>query len=255
MPHLRRSVISCLGASAASIGLGCGDRPATAPGATPPDVQAAVRATAPPLPSPASFVAVVTNQYYPLIPGTKFHYRSETEDGTETTVVEVTHQTRTILGIAATVVRDQVLLNGELIEDTFDWYAQDVSGNVWYLGEESCEIQAGQCVSTEGSWEAGVAGATAGIIMWADPGARQGEAYRQEFLEGEAEDVAKVVRLNASVETPYGSFVGCLETMDWTPLEPGVREHKFYCPGTGLVLEVAPRKVRARNELVAIEWP
>jgi hypothetical protein len=147
-------------------------------------------------------------------------------------------------------VHDQVLLNGVPTEDTFDWFAQDKQGNIWYLGEHSCEIQAGQCVSTAGSWEAGVSGAQPGVIMWADPAAQKGSTYRQEYFAGSAEDVAKVVGLNASADVPFGSFTGCLETVDWSLLETNSREHKVYCSSTGLVLEVT--NGGERSELVAI---
>jgi len=253
--HARRAATRSATVVSLALVLGCGERTPTGPAVSVPNAPFAVNAVLPAFPGPGAFVAVIDNPYYPLIPGTTFEYRAETSAGLETNTVEVTSDTKTILGVAATVVHDRVFLDGELTEDTFDWYAQDVSGNVWYLGEQSCEVEDGQCVSTEGSWEAGVDGAQPGIIMWADPAAHAGTTYRQEFLAGEAEDVAKVLRLNARVEVPYGSFTGCLETMDWSPLELGVREHKFYCPGTGLVLEVAPREGRARNELVAIQTP
>jgi hypothetical protein len=244
-----------LASSAALVlALGC-DAPAPTGVSSPESVAAARKLIAPDLPLAEDFVAVVTNPYYPLIPGTTFRYVSETDEGLETNVVAVTHDTKVILGITATVVHDQVFVDGELAEDTFDWFAQDRFGNVWYLGEDSCEFEDGECVSTEGSWEAGVDGAEAGIIMWADPAAHRGKTYRQENFEGEAEDVAKVLRLNAKVDVPYGEFTGCLETMDWSLLERGVREHKFYCPGVGLVLEVEPKGGRVSNELVAISKP
>jgi hypothetical protein len=230
----------------------CGEPHPTSPTASPPNGASFTQATLPPFPGADQFVAVIDNPYYPLIPGTTFEYRAETDEGVETNTVEVTSQTKTILGVAATVVHDQVFLGGELTEDTFDWYAQDVRGNIWYLGEQSCEVENGQCVSTGGSWEAGVDGALPGVIMWADPAAHKGDTYQQEFLAGTAEDVAKVIGLDAKVDTPYGSFIGCLETMDWSPLETASREHKFYCPGTGLVLEVAPSSGHERSELVGI---
>jgi len=205
---------------------------------------------------PANFVPAVTNRYFPLVPGTTFRYRSETDEGVEINTVEVTHDAKTILGIAATVVHDQVFLDGELTEDTFDWYAQDKDGNVWYLGEDTRELEDGEVVSTEGSWEAGVDGAEPGIIMWGDPAAHVGENYRQEFLEGEAEDVASVAGVDATADVPFGHFTGCLETIDWSLLEdvpPGEREHKFYCPGVGLVLEAeGPAEERVTNELQTI---
>jgi len=231
---------------------GCGAPDLTSPSASPPNAANATQATLPTFPGPGQFVAVIDNPYYSLIPGTTFEYRTETRDGVETNTVEVTHQSKTILGVTATVVHDRVFLGGDLTEDTFDWFAQDIDGNVWYLGEQSCEVENGQCVSTGGSWEAGVAGAKPGVVMWADPTAHKGTTYRQEFLAGAAEDVAKITGLNAKVDTPYGSFTGCLETMDWSLLESASREHKFYCPGTGLVLELAPSSGHERSELVAI---
>lgn len=202
---------------------------------------------------PAHFVALVDHPFNPLIPGTVFHYRGETPDGIETSSFEVTRATKTILGVRATVVHDRVFLDGELTEDTFDWFAQDAQGNVWYLGEDSKEIDHGQVVSTEGSWQAGVGGALPGVVMPAVP--RLGHTYRQEFSAGVAEDMAKVVSLKASVDVPYGHFDGCLQTMEWTPLEPGAREQKFYCRGVGQTLEIAPRGGRLRAELVGITRP
>lgn len=199
---------------------------------------------------PNSFVAQIDNPYLAFAPGRVFHYQSVTADGLETSVVEVTKRTKRILGIAATVVHDQVYLDGALVEDTFDWYAQDQQGNVWYLGEDSKQIENGVVVGTEGSWEAGVNGATAGIIMLAQP--KVGTQYRQEFAAGVAEDMAKVLDLSTTVQVNLGSFTGCLKTEEWTPLESGVREQKYYKPGVGLVLELQPKGGGVRNELTAI---
>lgn len=198
----------------------------------------------------ASFVAGIDNPYLPLVPGTAFHYRSETPDGVETTDVVVTRDSKRILGVDVTVVHDQVFLGGELAEDTFDWFAQDSEGNVWYFGEDSKEIEDGQVVSTEGSWEAGIGDNEPGIVMLAHP--KVGLAYHQELAPDIAEDMARVLSLKASPDVPYGSFDNCVRTMEWTPLEPGVREHKFYCPGVGLVLEDQPKGGHIRNELVSI---
>ncbi|HEX7337616.1 MAG TPA: hypothetical protein VF252_10450 [Gemmatimonadales bacterium] len=186
---------------------------------------------------PAAWATAVTNPYFPLPPGTVWRYRSDTPDGLETTITEVLSTTRTINRVVATAVHDQVLLDGALIEDTEDWYAQDPEGNVWYLGENTREYEDGQVVSTAGSWEWGVNGALPGIIMWADPAAHVGEEYRQEFARGEAEDFGKVVALDQSVTVPHGGFTGCLKTEDWNGLEPAVREYKYYCPVVGTVLE------------------
>ena len=240
-------------AGLSAIASACGERMPTSPVRAAPNAPALTQAVLPTFPGPGAFVTVIDNPYYPLIVGTTFQYRAETSDGVETNTVTVTNQTKTILGVQATVVHDQVFLDGVLTEDTFDWYAQDVDGNVWYLGEQSCEIENGQCVSTEGSWEAGVDGAQPGVIMWADPAAQKATTYRQEYLPGTAEDVAKVVKLDASVTTPYGSFSGCLETKDWSLVENASTEHKFYCPGTGVVMEIEGGG--QRSQLVSIAQP
>ena len=182
---------------------------------------------------------IVDNPYFTLTPGTTFTYEGETEDGTEKNIVIVTDETEEILGINATVVWDRVWLEDELIEETFDWYAQDKEGNVWYLGEDSKEYENGEVVSTEGSWEAGVDGAKPGIIMEADP--QVGDSYKQEYYVGHAEDQAEVVSLNEEVTVPFGTFTNCLQTSDSTPLEPTTGdEDKYYCTDVGgVVLEVA----------------
>jgi hypothetical protein len=201
---------------------------------------------------PVDLASEVDNPYFPLVPGTRWDYGGETDEGTETTIVEVLEETRVVNGVTARVVRDRVFLEGDLIEDTFDWYAQDGEGNVWYVGEDSKEIENGQVVSTAGSWEWGVDGALPGIIMWADPAAHIGEEYRQEYYQGEAEDFATVVGTDRDVEVPYGAFTGCLETEDRNGLEPGSEERKFYCPGIGLALETSGA---ARVELVDVTAP
>ena len=201
---------------------------------------------------PANFVADIDNPLLPYIPGTIWSYEAETEDGLETIVVAVTGATREILGVTCTVVHDMVYLDGELIEDTFDWYAQDVTGRVWYFGELSYELEDGVIVNLEGSWEAGVDGASPGIVM---PGAPMvGLVYRQEFLLGEAEDMGEVVSHNETVSVPYGDFTGALMTYDFAPVEPDVLEAKFYVPGVGLVLEV-DQETGERAELVDVVTP
>jgi hypothetical protein len=199
---------------------------------------------------PSNFVAQIDNPYLPLSPGTAFHYRSETPDGVETNDVIVTRDTKQILGITVTVVHDQVFLDGELTEDTFDWQAQDKQGNVWYFGEDTKELENGEVVSTEGSWEAGVNGAHPGIIMLAHP--KTGLTYIQEDAPDVAEDRAKVLSIKSKVDVPYGSFDHCLQTLEWSLLELGIREHKFYCPGVGFVEEVQPKGGRIISELVSI---
>lgn len=199
--------------------------------------------------NPGDFASGITNPYFPLVPGTKFIYESEKDEGLERVEIEVTHETRVILGVTCTVVHDVEFLNGEIVEDTVDWFAQDKAGNVWYFGELSLEFEDGQLIGIEGSWEAGVDSAKPGIVMKANP--QVGDAYRQEFLLGEAEDMGKVIALGQSVSVPFGSLTGCVQTKDFTPLEPNALEHKYYAPGLGKVLEVNVRTGR-RTELVEI---
>lgn len=203
-----------------------------------------------PVINPDDFVDVIDNPYLPLTPGTIHFFQKETEEGEiESIRVEVTDQTKEILGVMCTVVRDTVYLDGEVIEDTLDWFAQDVQGNVWYFGEHSEEFEDGVLVALEGSWIAGEDGAKPGIVMQANPVA--GVTYRQEFLLGEAEDAAQVISLDESESVPYGDFNGLLQTRDFSPLEPDHEEFKYYHPGTGLILEVDPESGE-RTELIAI---
>jgi hypothetical protein len=203
--------------------------------------------------SPAEFVTEITNPYLAFQIGKKFYYEGETDEGFETIVVEVTAEKKIILGISTTVVHDQAFLDGELVEDTFDWLAQDSDGNVWYFGEDSKEIEDGEVVSSEGSWEAGVDGALPGLLMPASP--ENGMKYQQEFAEDIAEDMAIVINTSKTVEIESGTYEGCLETLEFTPLEPGQREHKYYSPGLGLILELSPRGGRQSIELVSVFTP
>jgi hypothetical protein len=196
-----------------------------------------------------NFVSTIDNPYLTLSPGRIWVYEGEKEDGEKERVeIEVTPDTKTVLGVATTVVRERCWVDDELIEDTFDWYAQDQDGNVWYFGEDSKEIEDGQVVSTDGSWEAGVNGAKPGIIMKANP--QVGDAYRQEFLKGEAEDMGEVLGLNEPVSIGLGNYQNCIKIKDWNPLEPDVVEHKFYSQEVGnLVLEM---KVSGKSEKVEL---
>ncbi|WP_163322923.1 hypothetical protein [Draconibacterium mangrovi] len=207
----------------------------------------------PEFPGAGAFVDGFSNEFLAFETGKVFTYGGETEDGIETIVVEVTSETKEIMGVTTTVVRDIAYLDGQMIEKTDDWFAEDSEGNVWYFGEYSEEWEDGELVGTEGSWEAGVDDAQPGMLMPANP--RMGMKYQQEYYEDEAEDMAMVINLDKTVEIDYGTFEGCLETMEWTPLEPGEREHKFYKPGVGLVMELQPRGGRTMVELVDIYTP
>jgi len=200
------------------------------------------------------FVPRSDNPYFPLVPGTSFHYRSQTPDGIETEDFIVTTGTKRILGVTTRVVEDVVRLDGSITEHTFDWFAQDEeTGDVWYFGEDSRQFLDGKLIGTEGSWEAGRKGAQAGIIMEGHP--KVGDTYREEFARGVAEDLARVLSLNASVHVPYGSFRQCLKTENFTRLDPGHREQKYYCPNVGLVLEVIVAGGEGQNQLVRITRP
>lgn len=201
---------------------------------------------------PQSVGPQVTNKWHPLEPGTRWTYRETTPEGdTLDVVVTATSATRKIAnGVTARVVRDTVRHNGAIIEDTFDWYAQDADGNVWYLGEDTAEFENGKITTREGSFEAGVDGALPGIIMAADP--QPDLAYRQEFYAGHAEDNGKVLRLNASATVPYGRFDHLLVTEDTNALEPKAREHKYFAAGVGLVLTI-DKAEGGREELIAVE--
>lgn len=198
--------------------------------------------------NPADFVDVIDNPYLPLRPGTTHIYEGLSDGELERVVVSVTEETRNIMGVTCTVVRDVVRVDGEIVEKTFDWFAQDRFGNVWYFGENSREYEGGKPINRAGSWEAGIDGALPGIVMLGDP--QIGDLYRQEYFAGEAEDMGEVLRLDASVRVPFGTFHEVLVTADTTPLEPKVLERKFYARGVGLVLE---RDVKGPGQVKLIE--
>lgn len=198
--------------------------------------------------NPADFVSTIDNRFVALRPGTTSVYEGDMGSGLEHIEVLVTGDTKRVMGVTCVVVRDTVTVGGELAEDTYDWFAQDGNGNVWYFGEDSKEYENGRVVATKGSWEAGVGGAQPGIIMKAQPVV--GEEYRQEYDRGNAEDMAGVVSLDAAVSVKAGSYEGCLKTREWTPLESGVSEFKYYAPGVGLVLETNSADESMRIELI-----
>ena len=200
---------------------------------------------------PADFGGAIDNPYFPLPPGATYSFEGISEGHRESDVVTVTKDTRTILGVDCVVVRDVVRVEGEIAEKTFDWYAQDRYGNVWYFGEDSAEYENGRVSDRSGSWEAGVEGAQPGIIMLADPA--PGARYRQEFFAGEAEDLAEVVALDAAATVPYGSFQDLVVTKDSTPLEPNLLEKKYYAPGVGVVQEEAVHGPPETLKLVSVD--
>jgi hypothetical protein len=230
----------------------------TAAPASPAPTQTPTQAS--PLPSggvpvhldPARFTARIDNPWWPMKPGNRWVYRETDAQGNEQRIdVTVTGRTKKILGIEARVVHDVASSNGQVVEDTYDWYAQDDQGNVWYMGEDTKEYQNGRVASTEGSWEGGVDGAQPGVVVPAHP--RPGMAYRQEYYKSQAEDAAQVLSLGRKAKVPYGAFANLLITKEFTPLEPGVVEHKFYAPGVGQVLAVTVSGGSSREELVQFQ--
>jgi hypothetical protein len=200
---------------------------------------------------PGNFVSKIDNPYFPLTPGTTFTYRGETEGVPTRNVTIVTNDTKVILGVTTTVVHDQVYENGVLAEDTFDWYAQDKAGNVWYFGEDTKELdENGNVISTEGTWEAGVNGAEPGIVMEANP--KKGDKYQQEFAADVAEDMAQVIGFVDSFCVSYGCFNNVLVTKEWTPLERGVVENKYYAKGVGFIYGVMVKGGDEQIELVRV---
>lgn len=200
---------------------------------------------------PADFTTEIDNAYWPMRPGARWVYReSDGEGGVQRVVVTVTGGTKRVAaGIEARVVRDVASKGGEPVEVTDDYYAQDADGSLWYLGEKTAEYENGKVVSTAGSWEAGVDGAEAGVIVPAHP--RPGMAYRQEYYAGEAEDRAKVLSVDEQVEVPFGHFTGAMLTKDLTPLEPRLVEYKLYAKGLGPVLTVDVSGESGREELLS----
>jgi hypothetical protein len=183
---------------------------------------------------PSNFVRTIDNPWYPLRPGTTYVFRGVEGGKPMRDVVAVTTRRKTILGVSCIVVRDIVYVDGRPTEVTSDWFAQDRKGNVWYFGEATAELDdSGKVKSREGSWQAGVDGAKPGIVMPSRP--RVGQSFRQEYLKGHAEDHMTIQSLAAKVRVPYVSTSHAMRTREWTPLEPGVVEHKYYVRGLGVV--------------------
>jgi hypothetical protein len=200
---------------------------------------------------PADFTTEIDNPYFPIVPGSRRVFReTDAEGAVRRVVVTVTNDTKTIIGIEARVVHDVVTEDGQVTEDTYDWYAQDSEGNLWYMGEDTKEYENGKLKSTEGSWEAGVDGAQPGIIVPAHP--KPGMTFREEYYAGQAEDGAEVLSLTAQASVPYGVFDDVLQTRNFTPLEPDLVEEKFYASGVGPVLEITVTGGSDRTELRSI---
>jgi hypothetical protein len=201
---------------------------------------------------PADFGAgPIDNPWLPLRPGTVLRYRGVGDDGVtrEVNTVAVTHRTKRIMGVDATVVLDEVFAEGKPEERTFDWYAQDMQGNVWYLGEDSSSFEQGRWVRDDGSWQAGVGNGEPGIVMLARP--RRGDAYRQEYSPGHAVDQAQVLGPGGTVEVPVGAFGRTLLTLEYSSIDRQY-ELKWHARGIGVVKEQAVTKSEELSQLVAV---
>jgi hypothetical protein len=202
---------------------------------------------------PAKFGRTIDNRYLPFKPGTRTVAKGVAEDGTtpQRDVQVVTDRKRKVDGVKCVVVRDTITSRGTPVERTFDWYTQDKRGNVWYFGENSKDYKHGHWVQSDGSWEAGVNGAQPGIMMEAHP--KRGDAYRQEYYRGHAEDQAKVLGDTGQVTVPAGTYRNTIGTKERSRLEPGIAEKKWYAPGIG---EIKSQDVKGSKEgfrLVKVE--
>lgn len=207
------------------------------------------RGTKPMKLDPADFTTNIDNPYWPMRPGSHWVYR-ETENG-ETQRVDVTvlDKTKVLAGITARVVHDQVTRKGQVLENTYDWYAQDSHGNLWYLGEDTAEYENGKLKTKEGTWAAGVDGAEPGVVVPASP--EQGMRYREEFYAGHAEDGAEVLSANSQVQVPFGRFRNAVLTRNFSAIEPTVEEMKLYAKGVGPVMELLVSGGAGRTELLS----
>ena len=187
-----------------------------------------------PLVNAATLTPQVTNPLFPMPVGAQWVYQARLDEGIERIEINVLSGTESVWGTSGRIVRDTVTVDGALVEDTWDWYGQDPDGHVWYLGENTAEYENGEIINHNGTWTAGVDGALPGVVMLAAPVV--GDVYRQEYFAGEAEDLAKVVRVGVSVQVPAGAFTGCIETRDRSAVDLDLDELKTYCPGIGNVL-------------------
>src|SRR5215211_8577324 len=246
-----RKALSIFVGSAVAIAIlaGCGASSGSTDGAAKSTTEKTQKAYAPRI-EPADFTTRIDNKYFPLEPGTTFVYKGKFHGSAERDVMAVTHDTKRVMGVECLVASDRVTEGGKLVEQTYDWYAQDKEGNVWYFGEHVTEYKNGKVTGHEGSWESGVDGAKPGIAMQANP--KVGNYYRQEYYEGVAEDRAKVLSLNKSATMPYGSFDHVLMTEEWTPLEPNIVERQYYVAGVGDIIESTVKGPPERIELVDV---
>ena len=216
---VRRRLVAVAVASLA-LTSSCGSAPGTS---DPEGVDGLVVPT--PSPEPGDFVEVIDNPYLPLTPGSTWTYEASGSEGEGRVTVTVTDRARVVAGVRTTVVSAETTdARGRLVEESQDWYAQDLDGNVWSFGERG----------TDGDWEAGVEGAQAGIAMLATP--RLGDGYRHEYRAGVAEDQAEVIATAADLTLGVEGFDRVVKTADTSVLQPGLMQVSYYAPAIGLVL-------------------
>jgi hypothetical protein len=233
-----KKIVAGVAAALVALSVGGGLTAAFAGGSSP----AGTSKTAPcagydPVLDPSNFVDTIDNPYFPLPVGRTWVYRGTKDGQSQVDQVTVTDKTKVLLGITARTVFDVATHHGKLLEKTWDWYAQDRQGNVWYLGENTTHYLPNGHKDKSGSWQAGVADAKPGIIMEANP--QIPDAYRQECRPGKAEDTAWIVNTQGSVTVPYGTQRHVLTSLETARIEPKVVDQKVYAPGVGIVLERA----------------
>ncbi|MEX2247852.1 MAG: hypothetical protein WEC75_14345 [Dehalococcoidia bacterium] len=202
---------------------------------------------------PAAFSPAITNPLYPLsLIGPKV-FEGEDIDPDTGDVIEtrlesrVLPQTKVVAGVTVTVLEEKAFEEGEVVELALDYFAQHRDGSVYYFGEAVDNYEGGQLKDHHGQWLAGEDGNQPGIIMPAQPVA--GQTFEQELAPGVAEDKATVLALNETVTVPARNYTGCLKTREFSPIEPGVEELKWHCPGAGLVKEEGDGSL---SELVSV---
>jgi hypothetical protein len=243
-------LVTLTAAACGGSGSSSGTQPASGGATTAPGTSLPVDGKPFPI-DPSEFTTEIDNPYWPMKPGSQWIFReTDAEGSVSRVVVTVLDKTKMIAnGVEARIVHDQVTEDGQILEDTYDWYAQNADGNLWYLGEDTTEYEDGKPVSKAGSWEAGVDGARAGIVMLAHP--RVGRRYREEHYPGHAMDGAKVLSRGEQVQVPFGHFRHVLLTRNFSAIQPDVIEEKIYAQGVGVVLEITVSGGSDRDELLS----
>ncbi|MCG8546659.1 MAG: hypothetical protein MJE12_20865 [Alphaproteobacteria bacterium] len=201
--------------------------------------------------NPKDFTTKINNPYFSMPVGKKLVYQAKTGEGLERIEITIPGDTKKIMGVDTLVYLDREFVDGELVEETRDYIAQDKDGNVWYFGEDVDNYENGKLKDHDGAWLAGVDGAKPGF--WIKARHVVGDSYRQEYYKGEAEDQAKIVATGVTVKTKARTYKNCTKTYDWTALDPEAKEHKYYCPAAGAAVLIENLTTGERVELVKVE--